>query len=152
VCVRLGVDVSLDAEGRAALEAQLMRDEGLRLVPYTDTAGKLTIGYGRNLTDVGITEAEARALLAHDLVDVEQDLAHYWPWAERLSPARYGVLANMVFNLGAGGAATFVKMLRHLEAGEYEYAADAMLDSRWAQQTGDRAQRLAQQMRSDEWV
>ena len=40
-----------------------MRHEGLRLKPYRDTAGKLTIGVGRNLDDVGVSEAEAFALL-----------------------------------------------------------------------------------------
>src|SRR4051812_27390106 len=39
---------------RDALVNQLIIDEGLKLSPYTDTVGKLTIGVGRNLTDVGI--------------------------------------------------------------------------------------------------
>ena len=43
---------------------QLIRDEGLRLFPYTDTVGKLTIGVGRNLTDAGISADEAEVLAA----------------------------------------------------------------------------------------
>ena len=31
------------------IKKQLVRHEGLRLKPYRCTAGKLTIGYGRNL-------------------------------------------------------------------------------------------------------
>ena len=46
---------------------QLKTDEGLRLKPYHCTAGALTIGYGRNLDAVGITEAEADILLKADI-------------------------------------------------------------------------------------
>ena len=50
-----------------ALKAQLTRHEGLRLKPYRDTLGHLTIGVGRNLSEVGISEAEAIALLDADI-------------------------------------------------------------------------------------
>lgn len=49
---------------RAMLKVLVKSDEGLSLKPYTDTRGKLTIGYGRNLTDVGISQAEADAASA----------------------------------------------------------------------------------------
>lgn len=42
----------------AMLLSELSRDEGRRLKPYLDTVGKTTIGVGRNLTDVGISEDE----------------------------------------------------------------------------------------------
>ena len=45
------------------IEEQLMIDEGFRSKPYSDTVGKLTIGYGRNLDDVGITRNEAFQML-----------------------------------------------------------------------------------------
>ena len=38
---------------------QLKLDEGVKLKPYRDTAGKLTIGVGRNLDDAGISPTEA---------------------------------------------------------------------------------------------
>ena len=50
-----------------ALRSELRRDEGVRLKPYRDTVGKITIGVGRNLTDVGITPDEADVLLDHDI-------------------------------------------------------------------------------------
>ncbi|NBW16869.1 MAG: lysozyme, partial [Caulobacteraceae bacterium] len=40
---------------RAALIRQIRLHEGERLKPYRCTAGKLTIGVGRNLDDRGIT-------------------------------------------------------------------------------------------------
>ena len=58
----------------------LTRSDGLRLKPYRDSAGKLTIGVGRNLDDNGISEAEARLLLARDVDDAWRDLNDHCPW------------------------------------------------------------------------
>lgn len=44
-------------------EQMLIRHEGLKLKPYQCTAGKLTIGVGRNIEDMGITEDEAIYML-----------------------------------------------------------------------------------------
>jgi lysozyme len=49
------------------IKAQLVRYEGLRLKPYRCTAGKLTIGIGRNLDDCGISQTEAYVLLENDI-------------------------------------------------------------------------------------
>ena len=49
------------------LTEQLMVHEGLKLQPYKCTAGKLTIGVGRNLDDVGITDIEAKFMLENDV-------------------------------------------------------------------------------------
>jgi len=55
--------------------------EGFRTHPYRCTAGKLTIGYGRNLDDVGILETEAEHMLGNDMADCCIDLARYGFWA-----------------------------------------------------------------------
>ncbi len=46
---------------------QLKRHEGVKLKPYFCTQGKCTIGVGRNLEDVGISEEEAEMLLINDI-------------------------------------------------------------------------------------
>lgn len=126
-----------------ALIADLIRDEGLKLKPYRDTVGKLTIGVGRNLDDVGISEDEARDLLANDINTVHRELyKHVRWWSQMPEPARRG-LANMCFNLGWPRLSQFKNMLRALQAGEYEIAAAEALDSKWAKQVGPRAERIA---------
>jgi len=130
---------------------QLRRDEGLRLTPYKDTVGKLTIGYGRNLDDVGINRAEADYLLLNDVAAVSEALKKLLPWTNCLDDARRAVLINMAFNMGIVGLLNFKNTLVHVQAGEYEKAAAHMLASKWATQVGARAVRLAQQMRSGEW-
>ncbi len=128
------------------LTDELLRDEGLRLKPYACTAGKLTIGVGRNLTDRGITKTEAMLMLAHDIDDCCDDLDRALPWWRTLDPIRQRVLANMCFNLGLAKLLSFKNTLAAVEAGDYLRAADGMRASLWARQVGQRAERLAQMM------
>lgn len=131
------------AYSRDTLLAELERDEGLRLKPYTDTVGKLTIGVGRNLSDVGISADEARALLKADVDRAERDLDRSVPWWRTLSDNRQRVLLNLCFNIGLTRFLGFKKMLGAIQTGEYDRAATEMTSSRWAEQVGERARRLA---------
>lgn len=132
--------------------AQLRRDEAVRHFPYTDTVGKLTIGVGRNLTDVGLRDTEIDFLLRNDISEKATQLSSRFPWFSSIDEARRGVLLNMAFNLGLGGLLGFPKFLAAVSRSEWEVAAMEMLDSAWASQVGARAQRLAQQIRSGQWV
>ena len=131
-----------------ALQA-LKIDEGLRLHPYLCTAGKQTIGYGRNLDDVGITEAEAEAMLRADMEVAIQDAKSFATAAvwQCLSPNRQAVLINMAFNLGLSRLSQFKRLQTNLARHAYADAADEMLNSRWARQVPNRARRLADIMR-----
>jgi len=132
---------------RDDLRSMLVLHEGLRLKPYKCTAGKVTIGVGRNLDDKGITQAEAFALLENDIDEVCRELDQVWPWWRQMTDPRQQVLADMCFNLGLGRLKGFVNTIGFMKAGEYDKAADGMLASLWASQVGTRAQRLARMMR-----
>jgi len=132
--------------GRDILAAQLRADEALRLFPYVDLAGKLTIGYGRNLDARGITLDEADLLLQHDIDVAVDELFKIDPVVATLDAVRQIVLANMCFNLGALRLRGFVLMWACLRGRNYEGAAREMLDSDWARQVGARARRLATAM------
>ena len=121
----------------------LMVDEGFRSKPYKDTVGKLTIGYGRNLEDRGITEREAYKLLKNDAYEVMTQLDKVFPWWSTLTASRQCAVANMGFNLGIKGLLKFKRMLKALEEKKYHTAAEEALDSKWAKQVGDRAERIA---------
>ncbi len=126
----------------------LQSDEGLRLKPYHCTAGKLTIGYGRNLEDRGITEAEAEYLLENDVSEIYEDLAEIYDFFTHLSPMRKAVLIDMAYNLGLSGLNKFQNMIKAIDDNNYSKAASEMLDSRWASQVGDRAERLSKLMKT----
>ena len=132
---------------RQRLVEQLLLHEGLRLKPYTDSVGKLTIGVGRNLTDKGISKAEAMTLLDHDIDECVTDLATF-PWFAGLDPVRQRVLVDLRFNLGPKGFRSFARTLASVEQGDYVTAGEQMLQSRWASQVSFRADRLARMMRS----
>lgn len=129
------------------LIAQLKRHEGVRLLPYQDSVGKWTIGIGRNLTDRGISLSTAEQMLQEDIELAKTDLDSIYPdWCD-LSEERQLVLMDMCVNLGAPRYLTFVKFWAALRQGQWDLAAAEMLDSRWANQVGQRAQTLSAMMR-----
>ena len=131
---------------RPAMIRQLRLHEGERLKLYRCTAGKLTIGVGRNLEDRGITAAESAFLLGNDIDAVWTDVQRALPWVARLDDVRQRVLLDMAFNLGIVGLLGFKRTLAAIETGQYQQAATMMLDSRWARQVGGRAERLSRMM------
>jgi lysozyme len=53
----------------------------------------------------------------------------------------------MAFNLGSAKLCAFHRMIEALSEGDFDEAATQMLNSRWAEQVGHRAIKLAQMMR-----
>jgi len=119
--------------------------EGFRAGMYRCPAGYNTIGYGFNL-DVGMSRAEAEALLRARLETVEKGLRLY-PWFAPLAVRRQRALLEMGYQLGLAGLAGFTRMLSALAVDDYELAAEEMLDSKWAEQTPVRALHCATLMR-----
>jgi len=136
---------------RPELRDLLIKHEGLRLKPYTDSVGKLTIGVGRNLEDVGLTGLEATYLLANDIQRVCKEVECF-DWINDLSVTRQDVVLSMVFNLGLSGFKKFKKLIEALRTGNYEEASRQMLDSLWAKQVGPRAIDLANMMKFDKYL
>lgn len=136
---------------------QIKQDEGLRLTAYWDHIGKVwTVGYGHTGPDVTEgtvwTLAQAEAALAEDLNTAADEVDRAFPWAESMGVVRWSVLVNMAFNMGLDGLEEFHMMLAAAQRGDWVEAAAQMLESLWATQVKGRALRLAQQMRTGEWV
>ena len=130
----------------------IKKHEGLRLYLYECTAGKKTIGYGRNIEDNGITQAEADLMLDEDVVRCIHELTANVPCFRDLDEVRESVLVNMCFNLGWPRLSGFKNMLAALADRDYTKAAEEMLDSKWARQVGSRSDELAAMMASGEWL
>jgi len=129
----------------------LIMHEGLRLTPYRCTAGKLTIGVGRNLEDKGISRNEALYLLHNDLRECEHDLRTIFPNWDSLSDVRKACLIDMRFNLGYRSFRSFKRFIAAVREGDYERASKEMLNSRWASQVKHRAIDLSFMMLNNEW-
>ncbi len=152
--------MSTDADGLVlAMAAELVRlHEGYRQKAYDDATGEPlrpghtlvgnpTVGWGRNLRDVGIRRHEAEILLAEDLKEaIARARAFAGSVWDGLSTERRAVLTDMAFNLG-GRLFSFRQLQAALRARDFETAAMEMLASRWARQVGRRAETLAAMMR-----
>jgi lysozyme len=125
----------------------LILDEGLRLKPYKDSVGLLTIGIGRCLDTTGISMDECEYLFKNDTDHIEAQ-AQSFSWYAGLDEVRQAVVLSMLFNLGLRGFQKFVNTIKFIETRQYEKAAYNMLQSKWAKQVGKRAYRLAEMMRT----
>lgn len=152
---------------RDELRQILKRDEGTgpvvmgRLMPYRDCCGRqvplctcekkgaITAGWGHNLEAKGLTYKMAEALLEEDIDDAIKDCVIRYPWFELLSPQRQAMLAMLMFNLGPHRLNGFRRFLASAKAGDHETAAAELLDSKWADQVGARARRIAEAWRRD---
>jgi lysozyme len=131
--------------------AQLKADEGVIPHAYQDSEGYWTIGCGRLIDKrLGgcLSDDEINYLLNNDLFRADKEARSLFAGFDRLSDARKAVLISMAFNLGQTRLAGFQRLREAVKELDWEQAAAEMLDSKWAAQVGQRAQRLAQQMRT----
>lgn len=130
------------------LLASIKQHEGLRLKPYKDTVGALTVGYGHNL-EQEITLEEADVFLLQDVTKAIRELDRAFKGWKEHSETRQNVLIEMAFNMGAPRLATFRRFWYALSQKDYQTATQEMLDSQWARQVGQRARTLAARMETD---
>ena len=132
------------------------KHEGYRNKVYLDTLGKRTVGVGHLCVedfwedDKEYEEKFLMTILEHDLSDAikgANDLL-----AENgcmdMNEKAHEIIIEMVFQLGKTGVSKFRNMWKALSALDYSTAAEQMLDSRWAKQTPNRANGMADIMRS----
>ena len=137
--------------------------EGCELKPYHCLAGYLSIGIGRNLEtnpltseeqkvvgnwQCGITKDAAFFLLKNDIARAKKECESKIPFWQQLDQERQYALLDMTFNLGIKGVLKFKKMLAAMGCGDWEKAAEECLNSKYAAQTGQRAKRIAETIRT----
>jgi lysozyme len=119
--------MQLSAKGLALLK----KSEGFRGHSYLDVAGIPTIGYGHRILPGetfrdGIPEAQAAALLTHDVLQAEDAVKRLVK--VELMQGQFDALVDFVYNLGARRLEAST-LLRELNTGRYGAAADQLL--RW---------------------
>ncbi len=133
------------------LLSDLQRDEGFSETPYLDTRKVWTVGFG-TVIDVRrqwtMPREVAELWLELGAKSRWKELCEKLPWIREQPADVQRALGNMVFNIGVSGLLKFEKMLSALKRTDYETAADEALQSRWAEQVGSRATRIADLIRN----
>jgi lysozyme len=130
------------------MREQLILHEGLKLTPYRCTSDKLTIGVGRNLDDRGISEETAMQMLDEDINIVHGELLKLFPSFSDMPEIVQESLVDLAFNMGTPTLMKFKATVAALNSQQWTIAADELLDSRYARQVGQRAQTIADNIRS----
>ena len=128
------------------MRADIKSDEGVVLHAYQDTLGYWTIGSGILIDQRrggGISEHENDFLVDTRLQRLLGDMDNKMPWLLLKSDGVQRALTNVAWQLGLAGLLEFKDMLSKVQSGDYSGAASALLDSLYAKQTPERAQRIA---------
>ena len=150
----------------SSIYALIKHEEGWRSKPYLCTEKYPTVGFGFRIGPQGADiklyqftlpvragEAWLDTILSGLETDMRRDpkLTMAMQACER-DPARMAVLQSMAYQMGVKGLAAFKNTLQAVIERRWNDAAAGMLNSRWARQTPERAQRHAQQMRTGIWA
>ena len=137
---------------------EIKADEGVVNEIYLDHLGLPTLGVGHLIREhdpehglaVGtkIDDERVTELFEADLYTCVAETKLLYPQFEELPAEAQKILCNMMFNLGRPRLSKFIKMREHVNNGAWSDAADEMLDSRWAKQVPNRANRLVERMRN----
>jgi len=132
------------------IKTLLKRLEGLRLHPYDDN-GDQSIGYGRNLSSVGITEPEAAMLLDNDVNRCEQEVRGRYEYYDQLSEIRQTAVLSLAYQLGSSRHALFHNHHAEMAKGNFVQAAKEIYpDSLYARQVPSRAEEIAKIIETNE--
>ena len=122
-----------------ALIERIGVNEGFRSKPYQCSEGVWTIGHGLTW----ITEEESLSILSGRISELHLKLSEDLDWYDRMPPEVKGVIIEMCYQIGYAGVMKFKKMIANMKDINWKGAAEEMLDSLWAKQTPERANRLA---------
>ena len=131
------------------------KHEGYRNKVYLDTLGKRTVGVGHLcVEDFWEDGKEYEEKFLMDIL--QKDLQSAIDQADdmckdlKISSDAKILIIEMIFQLGGNGVSKFRKMWQALQQDPPDYAEASvqMLDSRWAKQTPNRAQEMADHMKA----
>jgi lysozyme len=132
----------------------LKRQEGVSKFAYEDHLGYITVGVGRCLDPeigLGLSDDEINYLLRNDIERCYSELSVF-SWFYDLNQTRQEALVSMLFQLGLTKFLGFKKTLKYIAEGKYEQAAKEMLDSRWAEQTPNRANEISYMIETGQYA
>lgn len=137
----------------ALCRCMLETEEGKESKPYRCPSGKLTIGIGRNLEDVGISDDTIFQMLAEDVLKCLSQARHIFgekTFAE-FSDMRRLALINMIFNLGFASFLKFKDFIALMKLQDFDLAAKSLDATKYASQVPNRVKRIKRMIEFNEW-
>lgn len=131
--------------------ALILRHEGRRRFLYRDSEGVLTIAVGWNIQGRGLPNDIIDRLFALSLAEARDTAGRIFGFAYDPANPRHAALGDMAFELGEGGLRAFVQLRACVEHGDWNGAAAAALDSKYARQVPSRADEIATLLRTGSW-
>jgi len=138
------------------LKKELIEDEGCKYEIYLDHLGYKTFGIGHlckatdpeNDLEVGSEVSRERVdeCFINDIEKVIEDCIILYDDFYTLPDEAQLIVANMMFNLGRPRLTNFIRMRKAVNEGNFAEAKIQMLDSKWAKQVPNRAERLSERM------
>ena len=130
-----------------ALIDDIKKHEGFSSVVYKCTAEKLTIGYGKRVKYLQVTEEQATEWLEEDLENLKYTLSGKYDWFLPAPQEVRDIVMNMNYQLGVSAFSKFKKTIKYISDKDYQMASAEMLDSKWARDdTPRRAKELSDRM------
>ena len=129
----------------------IKKHEGFSSVVYKCTAGKLTIGFGKRVKYLKVTQEQAEEWLKEDLENLKYVLADKYDWFLPAPQEVKDIVMNMAYQLGPTSFSKFKRTIKLFKNKDYEGASIEMLDSKWAREdTPERAKELSERLASVE--
>ena len=122
-----------------ALIERIAKNEGFRSKPYQCSEGVWTIGHGITW----LTEEESLHILTGRISQLHLKLLDDLDWYKEMPPEIQGVIIEMCYQMGYSGFCKFKKAIANMKDKNWKGASEEMLDSKWAKQTSNRANQLA---------
>ena len=130
-----------------ALIDDIKKHEGFSSVVYKCTAGYDTIGYGKRIKYLQVTEEQSTEWLEEDLENLKYTLSAKYDWFLPAPQEVRDIVMNMNYQLGVSAFSKFKKTIQYIANKDYEGASIEMLDSKWARDdTPRRAKELSDRL------
>ena len=128
---------------------QIKEHEGLVLKPYKCPVGKLTIGYGHNLQDNGLSKSACEYILIEDIEEAKRNLYAIFTkdFFNTLKDQQKIALIDMMFNLGLSKFLTFKKFILAVKNKDFIKASAEIVNSKAYQQNKRRYKKLSEQIK-----
>ena len=125
----------------------IKQNEGYVKNVYKDSLGIDTIGYGFAIKDLELEEDLCDIILDRKLKILIRRIESKFQWYKYMPPEVKNVVIEMCYQMGVYGFSCFKKTIAYLQDKKWNEASVEMLDSRWAEQTPNRAREMSEKIK-----